>query len=520
MPNMNENNEHIEIEEKKEPLTSPSEETLQATSPAMEAPVAQAPAEDALKQETSTEDTPAAEAPATEVPAAEAPTTEAPAEEAPAEEAPAAAAPAQEKSRPYYERYAKQTKSADEVEEEARGKRIGRVRNAILATVLAVSLLTVALFGGFALGRVSAPILPSGTTTQNQGGGSGGSGTGSQPPIDRGDLVLNVIERVEGVPAPGSVPGVVAAVKDSVVDISLTQTQIDPYSGEVVSVIYGSGILISSGNVKGLILTCHHVIEGADEGGITVTLSDGREFSGSQVEVLGSDLWSDVALLRIREENGNAPENLTYATLATSGKPNDYSYMSLGETAIVIGNPLGSFSGSVTVGVVSAISRDVSVEGLPMTLFQIDAATNPGNSGGAVFNAAGELIGLFNAGINDVEGISFAVPSADVIPLIGEIYTQGYVSNRPFLGLYFTAGSGYYVVSEYLYNDELTDGNTIQMGDYLTHIDGEKITSTNVIRSVLAKKEVGDFVTLTLVRVSGRSQKTFEVWVRVHENIP
>ena len=501
MPNMEENKEHILPDEAQDtPAVVPEESIIEekAEIPA-EPPVAPASDEPLTA--------PAEEK--TELPAEE--KTETPTEEkaqTPSEEKKAAPAA------PYYARYEAEEKK-DEAED-AKRARNARIRNAVLAVVLAVSLLSVTLLGGFALGKMNIPPAIGGSTTTNQGGGA------SQPPINRGDLILNVVERVEGTPAPGSVAGLVATVGASVVEIETVSTAVDPYEGEYDLSGAGSGVLINAGNAKGLILTCNHVVDGADAGGITVTLSDGRSFSGLQVEVLGTDSWSDLALLRIRERNGEEPKNLTYATLATSGTANDYSYMSVGEGVVAIGNPLGTFGGSVTSGIISALGREVTVDGTPMTLMQTDAAVNPGNSGGGLFNMAGELIGIVNAKSTGdaVEGIGFAIPSSDAIPLVGELYSQGYVSGRPFLGLYFKSVSGYFTVVSYDYNDNLPFGKALQAGDYLTHVEGEKITSTSTIRAVLAEKEIGDYVTFTVARLSGRSRQTFEVSLRVYEYTP
>lgn len=466
---------------------------------------------------------------------------EAPAEApaAPAEEAPTEEAPTERASAPSFEERGEQSRSEearpsfthtdsplraaameDAKKEAARVQRMSRVRNTILAIVLAVSLLSVTLLGGFALGQMNTPGVSGGTTTTTTQ--NGGTGTGNQPEDGRGDLVLNVVERVEGTPTPGSIASVVASVKASVVEITTAETIVDPFNGNYVTGGAGSGVLISSDNAKGLILTCNHVIDGADAGGITVTLDDGRTFSGAQVELIGTDSWSDLALLQIRDTNGGEPANLTYATLATSGNASDYSYMSVGETVIAIGNPLGELGGSVSSGIISALGREVTVEGMPMTLLQTDTAVNPGNSGGGLFNMAGELIGIVNAKStgDDIEGIGFAIPSSDAIPIVGSLYSQGYVSGRPFLGLYFTTASGYFVVSEYEYNDTLSGEYKLQSGDYLTHIDGQKVTSVEVIRSILAEKAVGDTVSMTFVRIMGYRQETFTLDLLIYEYTP
>ena len=390
-----------------------------------------------------------------------------------------------------------------------------------LICILAVVLVLGSLGGGVLIGRLSYPPLGGGGTTT-----PGGNHTPSTPIIDRGDVTIEVVERENGVPEEGTLPAVVSSVRNAVVEIRTTTTVTSYYYDNYVQSGAGSGVLIrTSGDVQGLLLTCNHVIDGADEGGITVVLTDGREFSGEQVMVLGQDVWSDLALLQIVDEDGNAPADLSYATMATGkGGVSDYSYMTVGETVVAIGNPLGSLGGSVSRGIISAVGREVSIEGCPMTLMQVDASVNPGNSGGGLFNMDGQLIGIVNAKStgDSVEGIGFAIPTSDAIPLVGELYSQGYVSGRPYLGLFFNSitSSGYYTISAYRYTDELPEGTTVESGDYLYSIDGIKITSNANLRSALADKKEGDTVEVVFIRVQYRQQTEIKLTLKVHAYTP
>lgn len=391
-----------------------------------------------------------------------------------------------------------------------------------LICILAVLLVLGSLGGGVLIGRLSyRPLGGGGTTTV-----PGGNGVPSVPTVDRGDVTIEVVERENGVPQDGTLPAVVSSVRDAVVEIRTTTTVTSYYYDNYVQSGAGSGVLIrTSGDVKGLLLTCNHVIDGADKNGITVVLTDGREFSGEQVTVLGQDVWSDLALLQITDEDGSAPEGLSYATMATGkGGASDYSYMTVGETVVAIGNPLGSLGGSVSRGIISAVGREVSVEGCPMTLMQVDASVNPGNSGGGLFNMDGQLIGIVNAKStgDSVEGIGFAIPTSDAIPLVAELYKQGYVSGRPYLGLFFNplTSSGYYTIAAYRYTDELPEGTTIESGDYLYSIDGVKITSNANLRSALADKKEGDTVEVVLIRVQYRQQTEVKLTLKVHAYTP
>ncbi len=193
---------------------------------------------------------------------------------------------------------------------------------------------------------------------------------------------------------------VTAKVQDSVVGIA-TETKMLTFFREVVTVpAAGSGVIISA---DGYIVTNNHVIEGADN--ITVTLQNGDSYNAT---VSHTDPASDIALLKI-DANG-----LTPASFGNSDA------MSVGDMAIAIGNPLGEFAGTVTSGIISALGRDLDIEGTPMHLMQTDAAINRGNSGGGLFNAAGELIGIIVAKStgSSVEGLGFAIPSNNVVEVL------------------------------------------------------------------------------------------------------
>ncbi len=391
-------------------------------------------------------------------------------------------------------------------------------RRAVIAVALAFVIVVVSLLGGVLIGRQTALSSFSTTTTAGQGGG------GNTPPIDRGDVSYNVVERENGVPSDGSFPSVVQSAQKSVVEIQTSTTVTDGYFNNYVESGAGSGVLISASGadgqpIKGLILTCDHVISGADANGITVILADGREYSGGQIEVLGQDQWSDLALLRIK----NAPADLTYASLAKgAGDASDYSYLTVGETVAAIGNPLGSLGGSVSRGIISALGRNVIIEGFPMTLLQIDASVNPGNSGGGLFNMNGDLIGIVNAKSvgESIEGIGFAIPSSVALEIASSLYTQGYVSGRPYLGLYLAESNSQYLrISSYQFADELTGGDTVMAGDYLETVDGTKITDLATLTAVLATKKPGDTVEVTLLRVQYTTTR-ITVTLTVHEYVP
>lgn len=391
-------------------------------------------------------------------------------------------------------------------EEKQREERTRRLRNAFLASLLAVAVLVTAVFSGVLIGKFTVGDLPQVTT----GTGSGTTNPQQKPSINRGDLSINVAERDAPI-ADGTVPSVVRNVKDAVVEIRTETTVNSPYYGNYVESGAGSGVIISS---DGLILTCNHVIDGGET--IHVVLTDGSTYVA---EVYGTDSWSDLALIRI-DATG-----LPYAELAVAkaGSADPYSYMAVGEQVVAIGNPLGSLGGSVTSGIISALGRQITVEGVPMTLMQIDASVNPGNSGGGLFNMDGNLIGIVNAKStgDSIEGIGFAIPSSDAISIVKQLYEQGYVSGRPYLGIYMSSDLQ---IQSYEYNDELTGEEKIQTGDVLYSVDGVVLGKSATLKTVLARKKVGDKVKVQVVRYVrngyGYRQELIEFELTVHEYVP
>ena len=179
-----------------------------------------------------------------------------------------------------------------------------------------------------------------------------------------------------------------------------------------------------------LVVTCHHVIESATE--IVVKAIDGKEYSSSLV---GSDPNSDIAIVMIEATEDNKFENLSQATWYDRTAD-----LKVGTEVYAIGNPLGTLGGTVTIGIISAINRDVTVEGNKMTLLQTDAAINSGNSGGGLFDKnTGALIGIVNAGYSSAtaQGLSFAIPGSMAIDVIEQLIGNGYIEGRYDFGVEF-----------------------------------------------------------------------------------
>ena len=253
----------------------------------------------------------------------------------------------------------------------------------------------------------------------------------------------------------------------------------------------GSGIIVSA---DGYIVTNGHVVSGADT--VTVYTQDGKEYGA---KVVGSDSQTDIALLKI-DASG-----LTPAALGDSDK------LVVGETAVAIGNPLGELANTVTVGIVSALDREIDVGGQTMNLLQTDAAINPGNSGGALINVYGEVVGINTAktAAVGVEGLGFAIPINDAKPVIEALKADGYVAGRTKLGIYtrdidentasvYGLPEGVYVVSVEPFSGAEVAG--IRAGDVIVSFDGQSVKTTAEINRIKRRHEVGDTVPFVLVR--------------------
>ena len=258
----------------------------------------------------------------------------------------------------------------------------------------------------------------------------------------------------------------------------------------------GTGVILSH---DGYIVTNAHVVDGAAS--ISVRLTDNQVYSA---RLIGSDEISDLAVLVIE------------ATGLTPAEFGNSESLRVGDTVTAIGDPLGEeFRGTYTDGIVSAINRDVAVEGRTMTLIQTNAALNSGNSGGPLINCYGQVIGINTMKISaftdkaGVEGLGFAIPSATVKEIVDQIIHQGYVSGRPTLGITGDTLDSfyqyYYHLPAGLYITHVDGGSYaayygIEPGDILLSVDDTRITSMNELKSVLYAHEVGDIVTVTIYR--------------------
>lgn len=254
----------------------------------------------------------------------------------------------------------------------------------------------------------------------------------------------------------------------------------------------GSGIIISS---DGYIVTNNHVVEGASS--LKVTLNTMEEYDA---KLVGTDPQTDLAVIKI-EATG-----LTAAVLGNS------SDVEVGELAIAIGNPLGQeLAGTVTTGIISATNRQVTVDDVEYTLLQTDAAINEGNSGGALVNAYGEVIGINSVKMasTGVEGLGFAIPSDIAKPVISDLIEYGYVTGRPVIGItgrnITEEMSRYYDLPVGVYIQSITEFSAaekagLRPGDVIIQCDGQTIETVDELNEIRDQHQVGDTLGLTVVR--------------------
>ena len=279
-----------------------------------------------------------------------------------------------------------------------------------------------------------------------------------------------------------------AIVTQAVVEITTETVERGRYFGQFISQGAGSGVIITQ---DGYIVTNYHVIEGA--GNITVRLPDsGKPYTAT---VVGADMDTDLAVLKI------PTGGLTPAVLG------DSTAMRIGQTTIAVGNPLGELGGTVTSGIISALDREITIDGQTMSLLQTDAAINPGNSGGGLFNLYGELIGVVNAKSSgsDIEGLGFAIPINTAKKVIEDLISIGYVRGRVSAGLELIdvsttrAAMRYQVNQIGLYIADSKDSQ-LKAGDRIVGLNDKGITDYASFKTALSQYKVGDTVRIIVQR--------------------
>ncbi len=270
----------------------------------------------------------------------------------------------------------------------------------------------------------------------------------------------------------------------------------------------GSGIIMSS---DGYILTNNHIINSSDSS-IYYEVSEAakvyvylyNDTTPYEAKIIGTDEKTDLAVIKIDKDG------LTPAELADSAS------VKIGEFAMAIGNPLGMQS-SVTSGIISAVNRTVeSSDGNTFTLIQTDAAINAGNSGGALINSEGKVIGINTLKLSGtgIEGMGFAIPINDTLNIYNDLIKNGKVI-RPYIGVsgidldkrtaeYYNLPVGVYV--KQIQSNSPASNSDIKTGDVITEIDGTEISSMNDLNKIKEQKNIGDKITLTVYR-SGETKK-------------
>ena len=293
-----------------------------------------------------------------------------------------------------------------------------------------------------------------------------------------------------------------------------TETDTDTNTEQVSS--EGSGVIYKKEGNFAYLVTNTHVINGAKK--VDIRLADGTKVPG---EIVGSDTYSDIAVVKI------AADKVT--TVAEFG---DSDQLTVGETAIAIGSPLGSeYANTVTQGIVSSLNRNVSLksedgQAISTKAIQTDTAINPGNSGGPLINIQGQVIGITSSKIatnggTSVEGLGFAIPSNDAINIINQLEKNGKVT-RPALGIQMvnlsnlsstdlqrlnvpssvTAG----VVVRSVITSMPANGH-LQQYDVITKVDDKAISSTTELQSALYSHSIGDSMAITYYR-NGKEETT------------
>lgn len=310
----------------------------------------------------------------------------------------------------------------------------------------------------------------------------------------------------------------VNAVKDSIVFI---KSYVD--NGYQRGYAMGSGIIIST---DGYIITNNHVISGGT-GDCEITVkSTAKDGSVTETQysarLVGTDERTDLAVLKIDAKN------LTAAKLGDSDK------LSLGDDIVIIGNPVLVGGGvttldtSVSKGIVSGLNRELSATGKGLTSIQTDAAVNGGNSGGAMFNGYGEVVGIvdFKIVTDDTENLGFGITINEAKKVVEDLIARGYVSGRPMLGIvyqnvtesvaaYSGATPGLYVTE--VKKDYPVASSGLVAGDTIIEIDGKSVI-TNDVSTILADKKPGDTITLVVVRNNGIRQQKVSIDVQLGED--
>ena len=323
--------------------------------------------------------------------------------------------------------------------------------------------------------------------------------------------------------ADAAMPSLVAITNQSVQEMMNWFGQSQAYESQSS----GSGIIIGQTDTELLIVTNNHVVDGAQ------TLSVGFiDETAAQAQVKGTDAEHDIAVIAVNLSDLSA-DTLSKIKVIQIGSSAD---LQVGEQVVAIGNALG-YGQSVTTGIVSALNRPVTIDGVTNTLIQTDAAINPGNSGGALLNMSGQLVGINSAKYSDttVEGMGYAIPVDDVTDIIESLMNRTARTQKApegqqgFLGI-----TGQDVTSEIseaygmpkgVYITSVEEGSAaekagLQKGDIITKFDGTSVSSLSGLQELISYYSSGETVEITYSAVSDGqyTEQTAEVTLGVNEN--
>ena len=340
-----------------------------------------------------------------------------------------------------------------------------------------------------------------------------------------GSFIGEVVDSIVPTPVPristtssGSVNEVAASAiyelaKQQVVGITTEITYGYNIFGQATAAsVTGSGVIITA---DGYILTNYHVIEDAQERGYqaSVMLYDETTYDA---QIVGFDADSDLALVKIDAQGLSAAEL------------GDSAELVVGQTVYAVGNPLGELAYTMTSGMISATDRTITTESdVAINMFQIDAAVNGGNSGGPVYNAYGQVIGIVTAkySATGVEGLGFAIPIDDAAHIANQILEFGYVKDKASLGVKVVTVTEsiarYYNMVEGAYVNEVNSGSAaetagLQAGDIIIALGGQEVTSDSELTSLVKGYHAGDTAELT----AWRSGEELTLTVTFDEKIP
>lgn len=398
--------------------------------------------------------------------------------------------------------------------------------NRLLTKAAIIGVVAGLLGGGIAYGGLSAANLNSNASSSTASSSSSNTGeTGSVTTSSSGTTKVN-----KSTTTSGTMTSAYKKVQNAVVSVlnykytSSSSSSSDIYSlfgyGDSDSsdsgsssskkslTLYseGSGVIYTTANGKGYIVTNNHVISGAAK--VKVILASGKTIAA---KVVGKDSTSDLAVLSIDSK---------YVTQTASF--GDSSSLQSGQTVIAIGSPEGSeYASTVTQGIISSPSRTITYNSNQMTVIQTDAAINSGNSGGALVNSDGQVVGINSMKLSSsssgdsVEGMGFAIPSNEVVTIVNQLVKKGKIT-RPQLGIKVAAIAelnSYYKkqlgistsLKKGLYVASVTSGSAaasagIKKGDVITAADGKTVNDVATLHSILYSHNVGDKVKITVNR--------------------